>query len=96
MTATADVLASPRGQRHVSVADGTRNTLTLAWRSIGFLTGDDDRPALNFICGEGVPRVLPSYSEALSRTSKPATLRRARASATGASDRFRARCRAAA
>jgi hypothetical protein len=31
--------------------------VTLARQTIGYLTGDADRPTLNFLCGQGVPRV---------------------------------------
>jgi hypothetical protein len=31
--------------------------VALAGRTIGYLSGDDDRPSLNFRCGQGVPRV---------------------------------------
>jgi hypothetical protein len=39
--------------------------VTLARQAIGYLSGDADRPSLNFLCGQGAPRVpVPIQSQA--------------------------------
>ncbi len=37
--------------------DGNAFFLTLVRQTIGYLSGDSHRPSLNFLCGEGAPRV---------------------------------------
>jgi Aerotolerance regulator N-terminal len=48
-------------------ADGSSFYVTLARQALGYLSGDADRPVLNFLCGQSVPQVpVPIASQAAS------------------------------